>query len=77
MEESAFPTQDRQVERLADFFSVDLAPYSRENRCMREITAQAPGDRRGIDANGNPGIDQESSQSAGKQNLAPGLSAPL
>uniref|UniRef100_A0A8R7UHC6 Uncharacterized protein n=1 Tax=Triticum urartu TaxID=4572 RepID=A0A8R7UHC6_TRIUA len=42
---------------------------------MREITAQAPGDRRGIDANGNPGIDQESSETAGKETLAHGLRA--
>ena len=41
---------------------------------MREITAQAPGDRRGIDAKENPGIDQESNGTAGKETLAPGLS---
>ncbi|EMS65509.1 Ubiquitin homeostasis protein lub1 [Triticum urartu] len=53
--------------------------YNRDSgglrKCMREITAQAPGDRRGIDANGNPGIDQESSETAGKETLAHGLRA--
>ena len=37
--------------------------------------AQVPDDKSGIDAKGIPGTDQESSESAGKENLVPGLSA--